>query len=85
MGERVAAMRPALDKQQLIALVQEIMQGKGDEQQIAEWDDLLDRSTPCPRGYVFDLIFYPHLYGLGRTPTAEAVVEKALSYKPIQL
>jgi hypothetical protein len=77
-------MRPALNKQQLIALVQEIMQGTGDEQQIAEWDELLDRSTPCPRGYVFGLILYPDLYGLEGTPTAEAIVEKAFSYKPIQ-
>lgn len=61
------------------------MQGKGDEQQIAEWNDLLDRSTPGPYGYVFDLIFYPHLNNLGNTPTAEEIVEKALSYKPIQL
>jgi hypothetical protein len=78
-------MRPALDKQHLIALVQEIMHGKGDDQQIAEWRELLDRSVPCPAGYVFDLIFYPDGYGLGRTPTAQEIVEKALSYKPIQL
>lgn len=78
-------MRPALSKQQLIDLVQEIMQGRGDDQQIAAWHELIDRSVPCPAGYVFDLIFYPDLYGMGRTPTAQAIVEKALSYKPIQL
>jgi hypothetical protein len=78
-------MRPALNKQQLIALVEEIMRGTGDERQIAEWSELLDRSTSCPSGYVFDLIFYPHLYGMGPTPTPKAIVEKALSYKPIQL
>jgi hypothetical protein len=85
LRRRSTAMREALNKQQLIILVQEIMQGKGDEQQIAEWGDLIDRSTPCPWGYVFDLIFYPHLHDLGSTPTAEEIVEKALSYKPIQL
>jgi hypothetical protein len=81
----VTAMPDALNKQQLISLVQEIMQGKGNEQQITEWGDLIDRSTPGPWGYVFDLIFYPHLHGLGNTPTAEEIVEEALSYKPIQL
>lgn len=79
------AMPEALNKQQLISLVQEIMRGKGDEQQIAEWGDLLDRSTPGPGGYVFGLIFYPHLNDLGSNPTAEEIVEKALSYKPIRL
>lgn len=78
-------MPEALNKQQLIGLVQELMRGKGDEQQIKEWGDLIDRSTPGPWGYVFDLIFYPHLNGLGTAPTAEEIVEKALSYKPIQL
>jgi hypothetical protein len=78
-------MPEVLNKQQLISLVREIMQGEGDEQHIKEWGDLLERSTPCPVGHVFDLIFYPHWHDLGSTPTAEEIVEKALSYKPIQL
>lgn len=78
-------MPEALNKQQLISLVRDVMQGKGDEQQLEEWGDLFYRSTPGTRGYVFDLIFYPHRHGLGDAPTAEEIVEKALSYKPIQL
>ena len=78
-------MPDALNRQQLISLVQKLMQGEGDERQIAEWSHLIDRSVPCPVDYFFDLIFYPDGYGLGNHPTAEKIVEKALSYKPIQL
>jgi hypothetical protein len=78
-------MPETLNKQQLISLVQTLMHGNGEELQVAEWQTLIDRSVPCPVGYFFDLIFYPHRHGLAESPTAEAVVEKALQYKPIQL
>jgi hypothetical protein len=78
-------MSSSLNRQQLISLVQKLMQGEGDEQEIAEWGELIDRSVPCPSGYVFGLIFYPNSHDLGGKPTAEEIVEKALSYKPIQL
>jgi len=65
--------------------VQKLIQGEGEEQEVAAWRKLIDRSVPCPSGYVFDLIFYPDRHDLGTNPTAEEVVDKALSYKPIQL
>ena len=78
-------MQERLSKQQLISLVQKIMLAEGTEQEIAAWFRLIDHSVPCPDGYVCNLIFYPHLEGLGNHPTAEEIVEKALSYKPTQL
>jgi hypothetical protein len=83
--DQASAMSASLNRQQLISMVQKLMQGEGDEQEIAEWEKLIDRSVPCPSGYVFDLIFYPDRHDLGGDPTAEKIVEKALSYKPIQL
>jgi len=77
-------MQERLNREQLISLVDNIMQGRGSEQEVAVWRTLIDRSVPCPDGYVFDLIFYPHVNGLEGNPTAEEVVERALSYKPIQ-
>ena len=78
-------MPEGLDRQQLISLVEKIMRGEGSEEEIAMWRTLIDRSVPCPDGYVFDLIFYPHSNGLEGNPTAQEMVDRALSYKPIQL
>jgi hypothetical protein len=75
-------MSAPLSRQQLVSLVQKVMHGEGNKREI---EKLIDRSVPCPSGYVFDLIFYPDSHDLGRNPTAEEIVEKALSYKPIQL
>lgn len=82
-------MPEALNKQQLIVMVQEILdaikQRTFNDRQWEKWVDFFDRSTPCPRGDLQTLIFYPHLHNLGDPPTAQEIVEKALSYKPIQL
>jgi hypothetical protein len=71
-----------LDKQQLIWLVQEILRS---EEEIGGWSDLISRSVPCPIGYFMDLIYWPQQNGLGNNPSAEEIVEKALSYKPMLL
>ena len=72
-------------REQLIGLVRKLMRGEGSEYEIAEWRKLIDRSVPCSAGEVFDHIFYSDRHGLGDSPTAEAIVDKALSYKSIQL
>ncbi|HLV97873.1 MAG TPA: hypothetical protein VKT82_04270 [Ktedonobacterales bacterium] len=78
-------MQERLSKQELISLVQKIVKAEGSEQEIDAWLSRIDRSVPCPDGYVCDLIFYPHLHELGDGSSAEEIVEKALRYKPIQL
>ncbi|GAA3933498.1 hypothetical protein [Litoribacillus peritrichatus] len=67
-----------LNKEELIALVQKIMDCTGSEEEQNEDLYLLQNNVPHPE--VTDLIFWhrPEL-------SAEEVVEKALSYKPIQL
>jgi hypothetical protein len=46
------------------------------------WLDLIERNVPCPTGYVSDLIFWPPD---GQELSAEAVVDRALAYRPIEL
>ncbi len=75
-------MQEQLDKQQLITLVQKILRS---EEKLYKWRDLINRNVPCPIGHFMDLIYWPQQNGLGNDPTAEEIVEKALSYKPIQL
>lgn len=77
-------MQEPLVRDQRIGLVRKLMRGEGSEYEIAEWRKLTDRGVPCPAGAVFDYIFYSDRYGLRDNPTAEAIVDKALSYKPIQ-
>jgi hypothetical protein len=66
-----------MTRDELIKLVNEIMnvQGKSEEQ-IDELIDILIKNVPHPA--VTDLIYWNNL-------TAEEIVDKALSYKPIQL
>ena len=66
-----------MDKKELIKLVRDIMNVKGKtEEEINELIDTLEKNVPHPA--VTDLIYYEDL-------TAEEIVEKALSYKPLQL
>jgi hypothetical protein len=73
-----------LTREQLIALTRKLMRGEGTEDEIAKWSELIARSVPCPTGEFFAYIFYSDRYGLGDNPTPEAVVDKALSYAPLQ-
>jgi len=66
-----------MEREELIKLVVDIMDVKGKtEKQIDELIDVLEKNVPHPA--VTDLIYYEDL-------TAEEIVDKALSYKPIQL
>ena len=76
-------MPEPLNKQQLIDLVPKLI--RATEQQVTEWTPLIEASVPCPVGEFFGYIFWSNTHGLGNNPTGEEIVEKALSYKPIQL
>jgi len=70
----------ALSRKELTELVRKIMNVEGTEEQIDKMIDILEANVPHP--YVSDLIFYPDE---DREQTAEEIIEKALSYKPVQL
>lgn len=65
-----------LNKDDLVALVRILHAGRGSEEDRRRLLEVIERNLIHPR--VSDLIFYENL-------TPEEVVEKALSYKPIQL
>jgi Colicin immunity protein / pyocin immunity protein len=72
-----------LTRNELIELVGRIMRGEGDSQEEADrLVDLFVENVPHPEAD--DLIFYPEKV-FGREPTAEEVVDAALSYRPIEL
>ncbi len=73
-----ASMHSTPDRQQLIELVRKISQATGSEAEINNWITLVENSVPHPA--VSDLIFHP-----SEEMTPEEVVDKALSYRPIQL
>jgi translation elongation factor EF-4 len=66
-----------MSREELIELVNEIIDVKGKtEEQIDELVEILIKNVPHPA--VTDLIYFENL-------TPEEIVDKALSYKPIQL
>jgi hypothetical protein len=78
-----------LDYYELLALGTKIKYSEGTEVEINKMMDDFDRSIPRPNGS--SLFFYPENYKVDKDdvsnydPTVEEVVEKCLSYKPIQL
>lgn len=72
-----------LSREELIELVNKISDPKNDDEDINQWLEAFQRNVPHPEAA--DLIFWPRNYGLGSNPTAEEIVDKALSYKGIQL
>ena len=67
-----------LTRDEMIALVDRLQRGEGDDTQAGEWLDQLKQSLPHPR--ISDLIFYSD-----EELTAEEIVDKALAYRPIEL
>jgi hypothetical protein len=65
-----------MTRDQLIELVKKIAAAEGTEQELDAMLDLLKKNVPDPR--VSNYIFYDEL-------SPEAIVDKALAYKPIQL
>ena len=71
-------MEATLSKKDLIKLVEELMDNEVTEQERGEKIELLQNNIIDPR--VAD-----YIYSLDGVLTAEQIVEKALSYKPIIL
>lgn len=71
-------MASKLTKEELVQVVRKIAESESTEAEIDQWIDVLEQNVPHPE--VSDLIFYPE-----EEMTHEEIVEKALSYKPIQL
>ena len=77
-------MREKLERDRLIALVEQIRKAEGTEAEIDLWLVLIDQNVPAPAGFVSDLIFWPDLPGSEELSAAK-IVDKALNYKPIAL
>lgn len=65
-----------MSREELIQLVSKIKNCKGNEKEIDNMIDLLERNVVYPE--ISDLIFY-------NEKTAEEIVDIALAYQPIQL
>lgn len=82
-------MQNKLNKEELIELGYRILNFKGTDEEHTKLLLLFDKNVPHPKGST--LFFYPENYNARRddlskyNPTVEEVVDKALSYKPIQL
>lgn len=72
-----------MDRDELIGPVRLIMSAEGNTQEEADrLVEIFVANVPHPAAD--DLIFYPD-EEFGHEPTAEEVVDRALSYRPIQL
>jgi len=78
-----------MTREELIELGHKILNFKGSDEEHTKLLHLFDRNVPHPHGST--LFFYPEKFNARRddlskyNPTVEEVVDKALSYKPIQL
>lgn len=78
-----------MTREQLIELGIKIVNCEGTEEEIDAMYELFSKNVPHPNGA--NLFFYPENYNARKhdlskyKPTVEEIVDKALSYKPIQL
>ncbi|NLR82348.1 colicin immunity protein [Chitinophaga eiseniae] len=76
-----------MTREELIDLGNKIITADGSEEKIQQLMEIFDRNVPHPDGS--SLFFYPENYNAKvddisiYDPTAEEVVDKCLSYKPI--
>jgi hypothetical protein len=79
----------AMTREELIELGRKIVNCEGTEEEIDSMYELFSNNVPHPNGA--NLFYYPENYNARKfniaeyRPTIEEVVDKALSYKPIQL
>jgi len=79
----------AMTREELIELGYRILDFEGTDEDHTDLMLLFDRNVPHPKGS--SLFFYPENFNARKgdrskyNPTVEEVVDKALSYKPIQL
>lgn len=76
-------MAQKLSKDELVDLVARLLRAEGSEEETLQWLELIEQNVPDPN--VQGLIYWPNRYGLDNEPSAEEIVEKALSYQPIRL
>lgn len=78
-----------MNRLELIKLGNSIINCVGSEEELDEMIELFNKNVTHPKGA--NLFYYPENYNARRddlskyNPTVEEVVDKALSYKPIQL
>lgn len=88
MGIEIFSNRE-MTREDLIILGRKIINCEGTEEEISAMIDLFNKNVPHPKGA--GLFYYPENYNARRdnisdyNPSVEEVVDKALSYKPIQL
>lgn len=74
------------DRQQLIEMVSRVLRSEyKNQRELRQLFRDIDQRVPAHSGYVMDLIFYPTNHGLSEKPSAEEIVEKALSYQVFYL
>jgi hypothetical protein len=76
-------MADKLSREELVELVRKIRNVEGNEEEIVAWVNLFENNVPHPEAS--GLIFWSSKYGLSSNPSPEEIVDKALSYKPLQL
>lgn len=85
----MAIKKERMTKEELIKLGNQIVNWQGSEKDLLKLMEIFDNNVPHPNGS--NLFSYPENYNARRDniseykPTVEEVVNKALSYKPIQL
>tara|TARA_R110001583_G_scaffold51483_1_gene160692 strand:- start:2546 stop:2782 length:237 start_codon:yes stop_codon:yes gene_type:complete len=78
-----------MSRKELIEIGNQIVNWSGSEEELLELMTFFDRNVPHPNGS--NLFSYPENFNARKddlskyNPTVEEVVDKALSYKPIQL
>lgn len=78
-----------MTREELTEIGRRIVECDGTENEIDKLSKLFDKNVPHPNGS--NLFFYPENYNARRDniseykPTAKEVIDKCLSYKPIQL
>jgi hypothetical protein len=70
-----------LTREEMIALVERLKRGEGEDAEASDWISQLERSLPNP--HISDLIFWPKEGE--ENLTAEQIVDKAMEYRPIEL
>ena len=78
-----------MTREELIEIGNKIVNCEGTEKEQDDMYELFSKNVPHPKGA--NLFYYPENYNARKdniadyNPTVEEVVDKALSYKPIQL
>ena len=71
-------MRRKLSRAEMIELLRRVIALDGTNEQIDDWIDEVEESSPAPFGFVSGLIYHSQPRG-----TPEEIVDEALAYKPI--